>query len=92
VVGTSSEGTSEETGMKTMQKHLTSTWKMAESDKVTTNLAKRETENETKEECVVATVAHMIEGKLLVLLQVNCRSIYNKVLDFWNFTHITLML
>jgi len=24
------------------------------------------------------------EGKLLVLLQVNCRSIYNKTLDFWN--------
>jgi hypothetical protein len=24
------------------------------------------------------------EGKSLVLLQVNCRSIYNKVLSFWN--------
>jgi len=24
------------------------------------------------------------EGKLLVLLQVNCRSIYNKILDLWN--------
>jgi hypothetical protein len=26
----------------------------------------------------------MIEGKPLVLLQVNCRSIHNKTLDFWN--------
>jgi hypothetical protein len=25
-----------------------------------------------------------IEGKLLVLPQVNCRSIYNKTLEFWN--------
>jgi hypothetical protein len=24
------------------------------------------------------------EGKPLVLLQVNCRCIYNKALDFWN--------
>ena len=24
------------------------------------------------------------EGKSLVLLQVNCRSIYNKALEFWN--------
>jgi len=57
-----------------------------------TNLARRETENETKGECVVVTVVQMIEGKLLVLLQVNCRSIYNKTLDFWNLTHTTLML
>jgi len=65
---------------------------MAESNKVTTNLVRRETENETKAECAVATVVEMIEVKLLVLLQVNCRSIYNKTFDFWNLTHITLML
>jgi len=28
--------------------------------------------------------AHRNEGKSLVLLQVNCRSIYNKALEFWN--------
>jgi hypothetical protein len=28
--------------------------------------------------------AHKNEGKSLVLLHVNCRSIYNKALDFWN--------
>jgi hypothetical protein len=54
--------------------------------------AKRETKEETKEECVAVTVAHMNEGKPMVMLQVNCRSMYNKTLDFWNLTHITLML
>jgi hypothetical protein len=49
-----------------------------------TNLVKRETEDETKEECLATTVAPMIEGKPLVLLLVNCRSIYNKTLNFWN--------
>jgi hypothetical protein len=37
-----------------------------------------------KEECSAARVAPIMEGKRLVLLQVNCRSIYNKTLDFWN--------
>ena len=69
--------------MKTIQEHLTSAWKTAESDKVMINPARRETENVTKEERVVVTVVHKIEGKLLILLQVNCRSIY-KSLDFWN--------
>jgi hypothetical protein len=27
---------------------------------------------------------HRTEGKPLVLLQVNCRSIWNKILEFWN--------
>jgi len=36
------------------------------------------------EECVAATVWHISEGKPLVLLQVNCRSICNKILEFWN--------
>jgi len=51
VVGTSSEGTYDETGMKTIQEHLTSAWKMAESDTVMTSPARRETEDETKTEC-----------------------------------------
>jgi len=41
-------------------------------------------EASTKEECVAATVAHISEGKPLVLLQVNYRSICNKILEFWN--------
>ena len=32
----------------------------------------------------MATLRHISEGKLLVLLQVNCRSICNKILEFWN--------
>ena len=74
--------------MKTIKEHLTSTWKTAESDIVTADTARGETENETKEECLAATVAHRTEGKPFVLLQVNCRSIYNKTLDFWNLIDI----
>jgi hypothetical protein len=83
-VGTSSEGTYDETGMTTIQEHLTLAWKTAESDTVTSNPARRENEDETKEECSAATVGPKNEGKLLVLLQVNCRNIHNKTLDFWN--------
>ena len=43
--------------MKTIQEHSTSAWRMVTSDKVTSNPARRETEDETKEECVEATVA-----------------------------------
>jgi len=42
-VGTSSEGTSEAVGLTTIQEHLTSAWKTAESDNVTTNPAGMET-------------------------------------------------
>jgi len=55
---------------------------------VTTNPARRETEDETRQECAAATVKHMIEGKPLVLLQVNGRSIYKKTLDFRNLIHV----
>ena len=94
---TSSKRTSEETGMTRIQEHLMSVWKTAEM----TNPG-RETEDETKEECVAGTVARResevvsseermvvagseeIEGKPLILLRVNCRSILNKILEFWN--------
>jgi len=57
---------------------------MAESDEPTSKPEKRETKDEGQEECVAVTVGHMTEGKPLVLLQVNYRSIYNKILEFWN--------
>jgi len=41
-------------------------------------------EASAEEKCVAATVGHIYEGKPLVLLQVNCRSICNKILEFWN--------
>jgi len=69
--------------MKKIEEYLTSAWKTAESDTETTDMARRETEDETKEECLAEPET---EGKPLVLLQVNCRSIYNKTLDFWNFS------
>jgi hypothetical protein len=50
---------------------------------VTTNPGRRDTEDETKEECLAVTMTPMTEGKRLVLRKVNCRSIYNKTLEFW---------
>jgi hypothetical protein len=44
--------------------------------------ARRKIDTATREER--AAVTHKIEGKSLVVMQVNCRSIYNKSLDFWN--------
>ena len=70
--------------MKTIQEHLTSVWKAAESDTETTDMARRQTERETQKERLAATVAPKTEGKPLVLLQVKCMSIYIKALDFWN--------
>ena len=70
--------------MKTIRKSLMSAWKMAESDTEMTDTVRRESEDETKEECFAVTVAPKTEGKPLVLLQVNCSSIYNKTLDFCN--------
>ena len=49
----------------------------------TADTARREIEDEIKDECLAASVAHTIESKPLGLLQVNCRSIYNKAFDFW---------
>jgi hypothetical protein len=47
-------------------------------------LFKSTAEAPEEEEFVAATVEHTSEGKPLVLLQVNCRGICNKVLEFWN--------
>jgi hypothetical protein len=37
-----------------------------------------------RDEIQTTVPAHKNGGKSLVLLQVNCRSIYNKALEFWN--------
>ena len=42
------------------------------------------TEGAPGEICGVAQVARGPKGKSLVVLQVNCRSICSKVLEFWN--------
>jgi hypothetical protein len=51
-VGTSNEGTSGEMGVGTFQVHMTTAWKMPESDEPTAEPEVRETENEAEEECV----------------------------------------
>jgi hypothetical protein len=43
------------------------------------------------DECETTGGAQKIEGNLLVLLQVNCRSILNKSLEFWNLIDTILM-
>jgi hypothetical protein len=43
-----------------------------------------ETEASTGVQAVFAVSAYRIQGKSLAILQVNCRSIYNKALEFWN--------
>jgi len=63
---------------------MTAGWKVTESDEPTTKPERRETEDKAEEERVAATVWHIYEGKPLVLLQVNCGSICNKILEFWN--------
>jgi hypothetical protein len=83
-VGTSSEGTSGETEMAAIQAHMTAAWKMAVCDEPTSKPERRKPEDEAEEECVAVARGHRTEGKPLALLQVNCRSICNKILEFWN--------
>ena len=82
--GTSSKGTSEEKGTTSTQAHMTVGWIIANSDEPTTKPERRRTEDLAEDGCVVAKVRHISEVKPLVLLQVNCRCIYNKILEFWN--------
>jgi hypothetical protein len=44
----------------------------------------REVEVGARVKSVSVASAYSIEGKSVVVLQVNCRSIYNKALEFWN--------
>jgi hypothetical protein len=63
---------------------MTAAWKIPESDEPTAEPERKETEDDTEEECVAVARGHRTERKPLVLLQVNCRSICNKILEFWN--------
>ena len=80
----SNEGTSERTRKISTQENSMLTWKTTESVEVTMYLARRELEVVSSEERVVMAGSQQIEGKPLVLLQVNCRNILNKILEFWN--------
>ena len=74
------EGTFERTRKTFTQEYSTLIWKTTEIVEGTTNPAMRENEVVSSEECVVTAGSQQIEGKPLVLLQVNCRSILKKIL------------
>jgi hypothetical protein len=48
------------------------------------NPAMRESEVVSSEERVDTAGSQQKEGKLLVLLQINCRSILNNILEIWS--------
>jgi hypothetical protein len=52
------------------------------------NLARREAEAGSWEKFSATTAAYRIDGRSLVLLQVNFRTICNKTSDFWNLVDI----
>jgi hypothetical protein len=61
-------------------------WKMPWRDDPTTKPGNRETEEKnTMEERAASTVWHFSEGKPLVFIQVNCRSICIESLECWYF-------
>jgi hypothetical protein len=82
--GISSKETSGEMGTTSTQARVTAGWINAESDGPTAKPERKKTEDAAEEECGAAAVGHTSEGKPLVLLQANCRSICNKILEFWN--------
>ena len=84
MLNASNEGTSERTQKTSTQENLMLTWKTTESVEGTTNPAMGESEVVSSEERMGSAGSPQIEGKPLVLLQVNCRSILNKILEFWN--------
>jgi hypothetical protein len=55
-----------------------------ESGPVINKLMSREVEVGARVKSVSVASAYSTEGKSLVVLQVNCKSIYNKALEFWN--------
>jgi hypothetical protein len=59
------------------------TMNMSTKDQVQTGAVIRRQED-TSDDYVATGGAQMIEGNSLVLMQVNCRSILNKSLEFWN--------
>lgn len=63
-----------------IQENLTLGRRIAEREMATKNVARSETE----EKLTTTTTVHRIEGKSLVLLPVNCSSIYNKSFGFRN--------
>jgi hypothetical protein len=58
--------------------------KAEEAEKEMMDCAGKKREDWSTDEIQIVAPAYKIKGKSLVLLQVNCRNIYNKILEFWN--------
>jgi len=54
------------------------------AEKEVTDNAGMKRKDGTRDEIQTMVSPHKNEGKSLVLFQVNCRSIHNKALEFWN--------
>jgi hypothetical protein len=83
-VSTNSERTPERTWKTITREHPTQVWQTIRREEARTNQTRSKTEEVTSDESVATRGALRIEGNSPVLLQVNCRSILNKSLDFWN--------
>jgi hypothetical protein len=59
-------------------------WETAVSDGPTSIPMRRDPENKSEGIRAASTLKNATEGKPLVILQVNCRNIRSKVLEFWN--------
>lgn len=79
-----SEGTTEVTQHMEIQEQSALFCEEKERGAKKTELARRETEAGPWVKSPVTTSACWIEGKSLVLLQVNCESICRKTIEFWN--------
>jgi hypothetical protein len=75
---TNGKGTPERARMMIIQEHPTLVWQTPRREEGIANLTRREIEEVTSDEHIAMRGAQSIEGKSLVLLQVNCRSILNK--------------
>jgi hypothetical protein len=84
LLSTNNEGTPEKTRETTIQEYPTPAWQTTRREKARTNQTQRRTEEATHDEWVATRGAQRTEANKLVLLQVNCRSIFNKSFDFWN--------
>jgi hypothetical protein len=65
------------------QGHPTLVWQTSRREEARTTQTWRKPEEVTSDEWVAMGGAQRIKGDSLVLLQVNCRSILNKSLDFY---------
>ena len=63
-----------------------------EDGPVNNNLMSRKVEVGSRVKSVAEASVYRIESKSLVVLQVNCRTVYNKALEFWNLVDTAPML